>query len=319
VACDLGDPASQKIVFDAIAQADVVIHLAWLIQPSHNEAVMRATNVDGTRHLLAALKQTGQVRGKAPALVAASSVGAYAPGPKVQPVNEAWPTEGVPTSVYSRHKVAVERMLDDYERSSAQPVGRVVRIRPGVVLSGRAASSQARYFLGPFLPMMLLRRSLIPVIPAPPELAAPIVHSADAAAAFVSAALRGSARGAFNIAADEPLSGLLLAAALRARPFPVPGRVLRTAADLSWRLHLQPTDPGWVDLALQLPIMSTERARQELGWVPAHTAADTVHEWLQGMRHRRGGPSPVLRRSAGMLDQAKSALPTVRSRDGKPV
>ncbi len=50
-----------------------------------------------------------------PALVYASSVGAYSPGPKDQPVDESWPTDGVASSFYSRHKVAVERNLDRFE------------------------------------------------------------------------------------------------------------------------------------------------------------------------------------------------------------
>ena len=46
-----------------------------------------------------------------PALVYASSVGAYAPGPKDRRVPETWPTTGVESSFYSRDKAAVERLL----------------------------------------------------------------------------------------------------------------------------------------------------------------------------------------------------------------
>src|SRR3954451_15688494 len=37
---------------DFLPRADAVVHLAWLIQPSRDEAMMRATNVDGTRRLV---------------------------------------------------------------------------------------------------------------------------------------------------------------------------------------------------------------------------------------------------------------------------
>ena len=53
---------------------------------------------------------------RGPALVYASSVGAYSPGPKDRRVDETWPTGGVPTSFYSRHKAEVERLLDAFER-----------------------------------------------------------------------------------------------------------------------------------------------------------------------------------------------------------
>ncbi len=61
--------------------ADVVVHLAWLIQPSHQPAVLEATNVEGTARVLAAVART-----TVPALVYASSVGAYSAGPKDRPV-----------------------------------------------------------------------------------------------------------------------------------------------------------------------------------------------------------------------------------------
>src|SRR5579862_4820195 len=58
-----------------LAGADAVVHLAWLIQPSHDEAALARVNVHGSRRLLDAMERAG-VR----ALVYASSVGAYSPG-----------------------------------------------------------------------------------------------------------------------------------------------------------------------------------------------------------------------------------------------
>ena len=52
--------------------------------------------------------------------------------------------------------------------------------------------------------------------------------------------------GAFNVAAEPPLDGDVVAGLLAARAVEVPARVLRAGAALSWRLRLQPTEPGWV-------------------------------------------------------------------------
>src|SRR4051794_29778742 len=57
--------------------ADAVVHLAWMIQPSRDEDRMRRTNVGGSRRLFEAVAAAG-----VPALVYASSVGAYSRGPK---------------------------------------------------------------------------------------------------------------------------------------------------------------------------------------------------------------------------------------------
>ena len=87
--------------------ADAVICLAWLIQPSRDLERLRATNVDGSRRVFEAAGRAG-----VPALLYSSSVGAYSPGPKDREVDESWPTEGIQSSFYSRHKAEVERLLD---------------------------------------------------------------------------------------------------------------------------------------------------------------------------------------------------------------
>ncbi|MEA2479856.1 MAG: UDP-glucose 4-epimerase, partial [Thermoleophilaceae bacterium] len=139
--------------------ADCVVHLAWAIQPSRDEATLYATNVEGSQHVF-----NSAVRAGVPALVYASSIGAYSPGPKDDAgVDESWPTEGIATSFYSRHKAAVERLLDSLERE--HPEMRVVRLRPGLIFKREAATEIRRYFGGPFIPSPLVQRRLIPIVP----------------------------------------------------------------------------------------------------------------------------------------------------------
>lgn len=139
----------------AVQGADVVVLLAWLIQPSHDERVLQETNVRGSERVFSAVAAAG-----VPALVYASSVGAYSPGPKHRPVDESWPTNGIPTSFYARHKAIVERLLDRFE--AEHPHVRVVRLRLALVFKREAAAGVARLFLGPLVPRTLLRRRLVP-------------------------------------------------------------------------------------------------------------------------------------------------------------
>jgi UDP-glucose 4-epimerase len=270
----------------AFRGADAVVHLAWLIQPSRDRATTRSVNVDGSRRVFDACAAAG-----VPALVYASSVGAYSPGPKDRAVDESWPTEGIRTSFYSRDKADVERLLDDVE--AAHPDMRVVRLRPGLIFKGEAASGIRRLFAGPLLPTPLLRRRLIPIVPAMERLRFQAVHSFDVGAAY-HLALTRDVRGAFNIAAEPVLDPDELARLLGARPVPVPPRVLRTAVDAAWKLRLQPTPPGWLDLALGVPIMDTTRAREELGWTPTRTAGEALLELIEAMRRGDGLPTAPL-------------------------
>ncbi len=273
--------------------ADVVIHLAWLLQPAHDPDEMRRVNVQGSRAVFDAVAAAG-----VPALVHASSIGAYSPGPPKTAlggsprVTEDHPTRGISTSTYSRHKSEVERMLDAFE--AGHPERRVVRMRPGVVLQATAASELARYFLGPFVPQSLVRRGLLPVVPAIDRLAFQVVHAADMAKAYVLACTT-PVTGAFNIATEPVLDPTTLSDILGARQIPVPAPVARAFVDVTWRLHLQPTDPGWVDIGRETPLLDTTRARTELSWTPQYDAAQALLETIDAMSAGRGGGSPVLR------------------------
>ena len=288
--------------------ADVVIDLAWLIQPGRDLATLRATNVDGNERVLEAVAEAG-----VPALVYASSVGAYSPGPKDRRVDESWPTGGIESSFYSRHKAEVERILDRFEHE--HPSIRVVRLRPALIFKREAASGIRRLFAGPLLPSPLVRRGLIPVVPRTDRLCFQAVHSYDVGEAYRLAAL-SDARGAFNIASEPVIDAEVLGELLGARPVPVPARVLRAGASLSFKLRLQPTEPGWVDMALAVPLMDVTRAREELGWEPFRDAREALMELLEGIREGAGEETPPLAPGSGGPLRVRELLTGVGKRAG---
>ncbi|MCA1695599.1 MAG: NAD-dependent epimerase/dehydratase family protein [Actinobacteria bacterium] len=271
--------------------ADAVIHLAWLIQPSRDEVELRSVNIDATIRVFRAVAEAS-----VPSLVYASSVGAYSPGPKDRRVDEGWPTNGVASSFYARHKAEVERILDRFV--AEHPRIRVARLRPGLIFKGEAAAEIRRLFAGPLLPGALLRPGLFPVLPIPPRLRFQAVHSLDVGDAYRLAAL-SDAHGAFNVAAEPILGPHELAGLLDARPVHLPPRLLRAIAKMTWRARLQPTPPGWVDMALAVPLMDTRRAKEQLGWHPRRTATEALMELVDGMRHGRGAQTPPLAPHAG--------------------
>jgi len=266
--------------------ADAVVHLAWLIQPSRDEQETESVNVMGSERVFGAVADA-----EVPRLVYASSVGAYSPGPKDRLVDESHPTDGIETSFYSRHKAAVERILDRFE--AATPSVSVARLRPALIFKGDAAAGIRRLFAGPFLPNALLTRSLIPIVPAIPGLRFQAVHSFDVGDAY-RRAIFSDATGPFNIAADPVLDPDRLGEVLDARPVKVPSGPLRGVVSATWHLRLQPTPPGWLDMALGVPLMSSERAKRELGWEPQRTSDEALLELLEGLRKGRGLPTPPL-------------------------
>jgi UDP-glucose 4-epimerase len=247
------------------------------------------------------------------ALVHASSVGVYSAGPKDRRVDEDWPRDGIPTSFYSRHKAEAEKILDTV--ADGAPDVRVVRLRPGLIFKRSAAQEIRRYFIGPFLPSPLVRRSLLPVLPALPGLAFQAVHSEDVGEAYRLAATEQRARGPYNIAAEPVLDVPTLARLLGARPVPFPAKLARTLADVSWRARLQPTPPGWLDMGLSVPLLDTTRAREQLGWAPSRGADEALLELLDGMQETDGARTPPLAADAGGRFRVRELLSGVGRRN----
>lgn len=317
VPCDLSVESSAAVLRGCFTGADVVVHLAWDIQGSHDQPRQWRTNVGGSGRVFAAARDAGVAH-----LVYASSVGAYAPDESAGDESagdgavrrpESWPVTGVPTAPYSRQKAAVEAMLDEIEDRGDMVVS---RLRPGLIFQGGAGSQIARYFLGPLVPTSLLRVLRLPVVPLPRGLQMQAVHADDAADAYARVIVRRAA-GAFNIAAEPVIDTAVLAGALGGRPLPVDPRVFRIAAAATFQARLQPTEPGWLDLAMTCPLLATDRARHLLDWQPQISATAALGELVAGMGHGAGTESSAMRPrepAADRLSKLGSVLRGRRSR-----
>jgi len=285
VAADLTESSSARQLYDSSVGADAVVHLAWGFQPSHDLQYLEALGVGGTRRVLDAVASAN-----VPHLVHMSSVGAYSPKKDDSPVDESWPTEGVPSSPYSQHKSAAERLLDGHER--AHPTTVITRMRPGIVGQESAGSALLRYAVPAAVPAAAL--NFVPIVPLDKRLTIPMVHADDVADAIVRA-LDARAPGAFNLSAEPAITTDLIASALHARAVHVPAPVVRALMSLAWHARLQQVDPGWLDLGFAVPLLDTTRASTELGWAPTMDAVSVLAETLAGMGLASSDQTPVLR------------------------
>ncbi|MDQ6740441.1 MAG: NAD-dependent epimerase/dehydratase family protein [Actinomycetota bacterium] len=277
---DIGAPGAAPRLAAVLDGADVVVNLAWAIQPNHDEPTMFATNVTGLENVLLAAASA-----KARHVVYASSVGAYSPGAKIRRSDEAWPTGGIHTSHYSRHKAANERLLDAFEAQHPEVV--VSRLRPSLIFQRDAGSEVGRLFLGPLVPKYLGYKITTPLLPLPRELTFQAVHADDVADAYWRV-IAERAPGAFNVAAEPVITPELLGWILGTRRIiTLPLVVLRALTAATWWLRLQRSDPGWVDMAAQSPVMNTDRIRA-LGWDPKISSVDAMVAAIQGMGYGDG-------------------------------
>lgn len=300
VAADIGEDD----LVPHLRGADALVHLAWMFQPTHRPEVTWQANAVGSARLFEAAAAAG-----VGAVVHASSVGAYSPGP-TEPVDESWPTHSLPTAGYGREKAYVERVLDAFEAN--HPGIRVVRMRPAFIFQRQAATEQRRIFAGPFLPNAVLRRGLLPVVPWPSGLRFQALHTSDVAEAYRLAVVSAAARGAYNVAADPIIDADAVGELLGARTVPVPGMAARAALASLWHLHVVPAEPALLDLVQAIPLLDTSRIRTELGWEPGISSTEALREVLEGMAAGAGGETPTL-----AADSARGRLAEVASGVGE--
>ena len=218
VSTDLTTDQSIVSLREAFRDADAVVHLAWGFQPSHDPDHLEELGVGGTRRVIDAARDVS------------SALGTHVLRRRVltkvddEPIDESYPTGGIPSSPYGRHKAAAERLLEAHEAHHEVP--RVTRLRPGIIGQRAAAGALLRYGLPGFVPARAIR--LIPVLPLDRRIAMPMVHADDVAAA-IERVLTVSAYGAFNLAAPPTITPQVIGEVLDARPIHVPGNVLRSA------------------------------------------------------------------------------------------
>jgi nucleoside-diphosphate-sugar epimerase len=294
-AADLGEPDSEPVLTEFLTGADVVVHLAWALQPGREPERLRRINVDGTQRVLDAAAAAG-----VPHVLHMSSLGVYAAGPHDRRISEDWPTVGIPSSQYSRDKVAAEQRVRAF--AAAHPAVTVSMTRPTLVLQPGAASEIGRYFLGEVLlaaarrlPGAVARRLPLTL---PGDLSISFVHADDVADAIVRI-LDRRAPGPFNLSAEPALSADALARALGTFRVPTPAFVLRAALEVAYRAHLVPTEPGWLDLGQGVPLLDSARARTALDWAPVHRADDVLREFVTALGRGEGSDSPLLQPAGG--------------------
>jgi UDP-glucose 4-epimerase len=269
-----GDILDRAAIDALVADADVVVHLAYLIMGSREES--RRINLAGTRNVFEAT-----VAGPPTRLVYTSSVAAYGyHSDNPVPLTEDVPTRGSKEHYYSEQKAECEAMLR--EVTDGQDL-EVYVLRPCIVAGAKAtalADSMPWRKVSELLPKPL--RSVAGVIqgalPLMPDtgVAMQLVHHDDVATAIALAAVGAGKPGAYNLAADGEVSLTEVARATGSRAIRVPLAVAAGVSAVIARLPMVPAAAEWIHVGRTSVVMDTTRAKKILGWRPAYTARETL-------------------------------------------
>jgi nucleoside-diphosphate-sugar epimerase len=264
-----GDVLDPDAVAALVDEADVVVHLAFIIMGGHEET--RRVNLEGSGNVFAAAAAAP----RAQRLVYTSSVAAYGfHEDNPQPLTEIVPARGTPRHYYSAQKAELEATL--FEAVAGSQLDTYV-FRPCIV-----AGPDALAMVGAI--PWLARRAPLTILP-DPGTRFQLVHHDDVASALV-AAVRGAGQpGIYNLAGPGELTAADLARELGWLRVPVPRATVKLAA-AGTGLPFVPAKAEWLN-AFSVPVlMSYARARKELRWKPRHDAESTLAATVAAAREQ---------------------------------
>jgi nucleoside-diphosphate-sugar epimerase len=282
-----GDVLDRAAVEAAVRDADVVIHLAFIIFGNPDDA--QPINVEGSRNVFEAAVAAGAKR-----IVYTSSVAAYGfHRDNPQPLTEDVSPRGTEGFYYSAHKAELEDLLTEVIAAGNGSAPDAYVFRPCIVAGPDAITFvETMVAMLPLYGQLPLVRRLVgevpflaPVLP-DPGVEFQLVHQDDVAAALLAAAEGKGEPGAYNLAASDTLNVGHLAHALGWWTIPLPGGLIGPVDDLVNRVPGLPAEFAWLT-AFRVPVvMDCGRAREKLGWEPRYDSADTLAAMVRGAREQ---------------------------------
>jgi UDP-glucose 4-epimerase len=279
-----GDILDREAVEAFVADADVVVHLAFIVLGTREES--QRVNVAGTRNVFEATVAAERPR----RLVYTSSVAAYGyHSDNPVPLTEQTPVRGSAEHYYSEQKAACEAVLAETTDGTSLEV---FVLRPCIV-AGPKATALADAMPWNSLPAALRSATkAVSVLKPPfPDPGTPmqLIHHDDVAAAIALTASTSAPAGIYNIAGDGEVSLSDVATALGARPVRVPAVTATIASAVIARLPFLPSSTEWLHTTRTSVVMDIGKAKSVLGWAPRYTAAETLQAMASSVAQGESG------------------------------
>ena len=252
---------------------DALVHLAFILNPSHDQDAMYDIDVNGTLFVLEAASAAGIEQ----VLVTSSGVayGAFEDNPV--PLTEEHPVRGVASFEYARDKTESDRLCQLWALEHPDRVMTIVR--PCIVMGPNVDNYLVRLwtdqpfqadFGGPDVPLQF-------------------VHEDDVVEAIVGL-LDGRHAGAYNVTGDGIVTGRECAEAIGMKRRRVPFKLYRRFAGLMWRLRQAEAPPGALAFAIHPWVMSNEKLKST-GWEPKYSSRETFEITMRAKGVLSEGPA----------------------------
>jgi UDP-glucose 4-epimerase len=254
---DVRDHARARELMEA-ERPDVVIHLAFVLNPIHDAAAEYDIDVAGTQNVLRAASEAGVEH--VMVTTSATAYGAFPDNPV--PMAEDWPVRGVPEFPYACHKTEADRLCQLWELE--HPDRTMTIVRPCIVFGPNVDNYIVRLWTNqPFQAEFGL-----------PQQPLQFVHEDDLVEALILL-LDGRHGGAFNVAGDGTMTPQECADTIGLKRRRVPLGMYWKLGQLMWFLRQSETPPGNLHFVIHPWVVATEKLKETTGWQPRHTSRET--------------------------------------------
>jgi UDP-glucose 4-epimerase len=262
---DIRDPSLIDIWKER--QVTTVVHLAFVVDPMHDEKLMYDINVNGTRNLLKICEELGI--GHVIVASSGTAYGAWPDNPEV--LEEADPIRVFPPKFnYAHHKGLIEGHCAEFIEKHPEVTFNIVR--PCVVYGPNTDNYLSRLFG---------KMRFISLVDGwDPHMQ--FVHEDDVAQLF-SLLIEKRIPGPFNVAGDGPMRFSEIGAMIGKKSKRVPRWLAYGVAWLAWRLRISMLEgpPGIIDYTTYPWVLDTTRAKELLCWKPRYDTGETARIMLE--------------------------------------
>ena len=278
------------------ANPDVLVHLAFILNPSHDEGFMYEVDVNGTHNVLEAAAEVGI--GQVLVTTSAVAYGAFPDNP--DPITEDHPVRGVARFSYARDKTESDRIVQLWALQHPDVVTTIVR--PCIVFGPNVDNYLVR----------LWTKQPFAVDAGTIDNNIQFVHEDDVVEG-ITGLLLGRHAGAYNLSPEGLMTLRECAEVLGTTIRRMPVVAYRAIAKVLWRLRLSEAPPGQIDFALYPWIVSNEKLKQTLGWTPRYSSRETFDITMRAQGKLPPPPAPVAAAQVPLSDTPTTSSASARS------
>jgi UDP-glucose 4-epimerase len=250
---------------DAVAGYDALVHLAYCVEEPRDKRRAFQVNVVATRTLLEEANRVGV--GHLVLTSSANALGVSACGTgKLLPENMYPAGDQNPGHYYFHHKALLEHLANWHWAHAADGDVKLAVARPCYIVGEHFDNSGLRAFLSKFA-----------LYPQPASSYYQFLWDTDLVAAY-AAILAGGLTGVYNIAPTDATTVREIASLNGGHVVNGPLPLLKSGADLLFRLRLAPFSGHWVTLGD--PLLDSQLLRSTTDWRPTASSAEALRKYI---------------------------------------